>query len=441
MRTPLSFPVLAPLRTPAVRRLWAGQVAALLAAEVHLVVLAWLALDLTGSGLALGTVLVAGMVPRAALMLVGGVTADRRDHRRVLAAAHAVRAVVVTTLAVAAVAGGLRLWHLVAAALALGAVTAFAAPAVHTVVPRECPPEQLRAGNALLRGTAEVVGTAGPVLGGGLVALAGTGGALAAVATCYALAFVLTGSLLVRTPTGSRWHGTPAGGGPGPAPGSAGAVRGTLADLRDGAAAVRRDGFALRVLALVGAAGLALSGPVTVGVPWLARRVLDLDPAAFGLLLSVWTAGSLLGVVLAGSLRRVPRWRVAMTTVAGVLVAALVALGTTPPLPVVAVGLLAMGTAAGALNVLLVTWLQQRAPADALGRIMSWAELAEVVAAPASYLLAGALLDVSPTALFVGAAAVLLLGTLAVVSPGPHRSAEGVRTPATASGASGSPPR
>ncbi|AEE46736.1 MFS transporter [Cellulomonas fimi] len=441
MPTLLSTSVLTPLRTPALRRLWAGQLAALLAAEIHLVVLAWLALDLTGSGLALGTVLVVGMLPRAALTLVGGVTADRHDHRRVLAAAHATRAAVVAALAVTAAAGGLRLWHLVAAGLALGAVTAFAAPAVHTVVPRECPPEQLRAGNALLRGTAEVVGTAGPVLGGGLVALAGTGPTLAAVASCYTLAFVVTASLLVRAPAGSPWRGTSAAAQPAPPHGTRGSLRRTLADLREGAAALRHDPFALRVLALVAAAGLALSGPVTVGVPWLARRELDLDAAAFGLLLSLWTAGSLLGVVIAGSVRRVPRWRVAMTTVAGVLVAALVTLATTPTLPVAAACLLAMGTAAGALNVLLVTWLQQRAPAEALGRIMSWAELAEVVVAPVSYLAAGVLLDASLTALFVGAAAVLLLGTLAVVTPGLRPTGAAVRPRPTATGASGSPPR
>ena len=51
------------------RRLWPGQIGALLAAELHLVVIAWLALELTGSGVALGTVLGIGLLPRIVFTL------------------------------------------------------------------------------------------------------------------------------------------------------------------------------------------------------------------------------------------------------------------------------------------------------------------------------------------------------------------------------------
>lgn len=424
--------LLAPLRTGPLRRLWAGQSVAQLAAEVHVVVVAWLALELTGSGLALGSVLVVGMVPRAALVLVGGVTADRADHRRVLVVGNAARTVVATALAVATMTGGLRVWHLVAAALVLGAVSAFVAPAYLTAVPRELPPDEVRAGNALVRGTAEAVGTVGPALGGLAVGAVGTGVTLWCTAACYAVAtLAITPLALGRraSPPDASGRGDRSARGP---------RRSVAADLRDGAAVVRADPVLLRVLAMIAAAGLALAGPVTVGVPWLAREELGLDAAGLGLLLSAWTAGSLAGVAAAGTTRRSPGPR-ALVGVAAVLAGALVLLGTAPALPhgtaIGATALLAMGAAAGACNVLLVTWLQQRTPPATLGRLMGFAELAEVVVAPASYLLAGMVLDVAPTALMIGAAAVLLAGAVPLALP------TRVRPRPTASAASGSPPR
>ena len=59
--------------------------------------LAWLTLQITGSGLALGTVLVAAG-SRAVLVLVGGVAADRFSPRSIVLASNAMRAVVVALL-------------------------------------------------------------------------------------------------------------------------------------------------------------------------------------------------------------------------------------------------------------------------------------------------------------------------------------------------------
>ena len=50
--------------------------------QFHMIALAWLVLDLTGSGLALGTVLMAASIPRAISIVVGG-RARRSASRRV----------------------------------------------------------------------------------------------------------------------------------------------------------------------------------------------------------------------------------------------------------------------------------------------------------------------------------------------------------------------
>lgn len=402
--------VLRPLRSPGLRRLWPGQVAALFAAEIHLVVIAWLALELTGSGLALGTVLGVGLLPRILFTLVGGVTADRVGHRRVLVWCNLVRALVVGALATATVLEVVQAWHLYVVGIVLGSITSFYAPAIYSAVPRECPPEDFRAGNALVRGTAEAAGVIGPVTGGALVALLGTGPAMWVTAALYAVAF-LSMALLLHS-------GVPTRGGVPRAPaGPAGGPRGRalLRDLGSGFAAVREDTFLLRVLVLIAVGAVALSGPITVGIPWLAREDFGVTASAFGLLLAMWTAGSLLGVLLAGSSERMPPWRILIAVLTVVMTACLVTLGLVRELPVAAGCLFLMGTVAGAFNIVLITWLQERTDPERLGRLMSLAEVAELAASPASYLAAGLLLDLSVTTMFVGAGAVFLIGAALVV--------------------------
>lgn len=393
------------------RRLWPGQVAALFAAEIHLVAIAWLALELTGSGVALGTVLGVGLLPRVLFTLLGGVAADQLGHRRILMWCNATRALVIGALALATALDVVQLWHLYVVGLLLGSITSCYAPALYAAVPRECPPEDLRAGNALMRGTAEAAGVIGPVAGGGLVALVGTGSAMWTTAGLYAVAY-LTMAVLLRPgapayevrPVGAPESGAPAPGG-----------RHLVRDLAEGFATVRRDTFLLRVLILICVAAVALTGPITVGIPWLAREEFGVNASAFGVLLAMWMGGSLLGVLLAGSTDRMPSWRTLMGCLTLVMTACLATLGLVRELPVAALCLLLMGAAAGVFNIVLITWLQERTSTERLGRLMSLAELAELIASPASYLLAGLMLDVSVPAMFLGAAVIFLVGGAVVL--------------------------
>src|SRR5699024_5716249 len=122
---------------------------------------------------------------------------------------NAARAVVIGALALATVLEVVQLWQLYVVGLLLGSITSFYAPALYTAVPRECPPEDLRAGNALMRGTAEAAGVIGPIAGGGLVALVGTGSAMWTTASLYAVAYATMAALL--RPGAPAYQGSPVG--------------------------------------------------------------------------------------------------------------------------------------------------------------------------------------------------------------------------------------
>src|SRR3954454_14238620 len=156
------------------RLLWIGEAISGLGDQFATIALPWLALVLTGSGLALGSVLALMAVPRAALMVVGGAYVDRLSPRRVMLVSNAVRFVAVALLGVVTLSGAAQLWMLYAFALVFGIADAFFFPAVTAIVPAVAPGEQLAQANAIVQGTGQLTVFVGPALAGVLIVVFGT---------------------------------------------------------------------------------------------------------------------------------------------------------------------------------------------------------------------------------------------------------------------------
>ncbi len=112
--------------------------------------------------------LVAGL-PRAVLVLVGGVAADRFSPRSIMLASNAARAVVVAVLAVLVFTGSVELWMLFILAFVFGAVDAFFWPAQGAIVPMLVSDDKLPGANGLMQGSQQLTGLLGPALAGILV--------------------------------------------------------------------------------------------------------------------------------------------------------------------------------------------------------------------------------------------------------------------------------
>jgi MFS family permease len=122
--------------------------------------------------------------------------------------------------------------------------------------------------------------------------------------------------------------------------------------------------FALALLSF------STSGPLRVGGAMLAETRLG-GAEAFGVLLSVFGAGSLIGLVAAGSLVRTGRRGLDLIVGTGALGLGLGALGfVSDLLPAVAI-VAGMGVGAGYLGVVLMAWLQERTKPSMHGRVMS----------------------------------------------------------------------
>ena len=379
------------------RLLWAGETISALGDQFALIALPWLALVLTGSGFALGSVLALMAVPRALLMLLGGVSVDRLSPRRVMLASNAVRLVAVTALGLVVLAGAAELWMLYAFAIVFGVADAFFFPAQTSIVPQLVEPDQLQRANGIVQGTLQASVLIGPALAGLIIAVLGAPDATTATTTAtaaagttgIAIALLLDAatfglSLLTLWLMRPRPATTPDG-------------SSVLDDLR---AAFRHVGEipGLRAVILMSlAANFFIVGPFEIGLPVIAYQRLPEGAAAFGILLSAFGGGSLVGLALAAALPAPsPRWFafvvIGATGIAGLGLALLPFVPTTLGAAIL-IGV--SGLALGFGNLHGITWVQARIAPELMGRVMSVLMLGSVGLIPVSMFLAGALVTVS----------------------------------------------
>ncbi|MGO4754041.1 MFS transporter, partial [Streptomyces sp. 2MCAF27] len=125
-----------------VLRWLAAYTVSLVGDSVYFVALGWSAQKAAGPT-EVGLVMASGALPRALLMLAGGVVADRFDPRRVILGSDALRCLLILAVATAIALTAPALWILVAVALVFGAVDALFVPAVGALPPRITNPDQL----------------------------------------------------------------------------------------------------------------------------------------------------------------------------------------------------------------------------------------------------------------------------------------------------------
>ena len=387
--------LLRPLRVRDFRLLFAGETVSVLGDQFHFVALTWLAIQLTGSGLVLGTVLMTAAIPRAVFMLVGGAFSDRFSPRTLMLASNVIRGVVVGILAALVLSQRAELWHLYVLAGTFGVVDAFFYPALNTIVPMLVPERQLSPANALTQGAQQIMGLVGPALAGAMIALVQTGPAFVIDAVSFGVAaFAL---LLIR---GGRRHAGPDAGGERP---------GVLSTIAGGVRAAWADPPVRSMVLLTAAFNFAFTGPISVGLAFLADHRFNGGSAAFGILFSAFGGGAVIGAIAAGSIRP-HRLGAIVMGIAAVLGIGLALIGLAPSLPVALVIIGVMGVLIGFINVQAIAWLQSRIPQDLRGRVMSLVTLGSVGLAPVSLAIAGALVDLGAVALTFVAAGVIVIG-------------------------------
>src|SRR5436305_5471455 len=155
-----------PLRERNFRMLWAGSAISAVGDQFYLVALPWVVLQLTGSAVAVGTILLAVAIPRAMLMLFGGALTDRISARRILMSMASARTLLVTVIGFLLWWHVLQLWQLYVLGFFFGVADAFAWAAATTLLPSVVKREQLVAANSVFQTTGQLTTIAAPAPAG-----------------------------------------------------------------------------------------------------------------------------------------------------------------------------------------------------------------------------------------------------------------------------------
>jgi len=382
-----------------------GQGISSLGDSAYFVALAWTALTLTHSPLYLGLLLTTTALPRAVLILGGGVLVDRWGARRVILGSDSSRAMIILALAVLLWLGHGSIAALFVVAAVFGVFDALFYPATTTIIPSLVRPENLSAANGIWQVAVQGSLILGPPVGGVLVGFAGPGAAFAADGISFLVAF---GALLLI-----RGGGSPSRSDPEAQDQQAG---GLWLEVLSGLRVVAADPFLRAMMPVVAVLNLAALGPINVGVPLLARGH-HWGPGGYGLLEGGFGAGILLGGLAMGVGLKLPRPGLSVMLLVGFQAVLLGFLGLAGSLPL-GVGLCGlMGVLLSAINVSVISLVQMVAPPGLLGRVSSVLMFASMSLTPVSYALAGGVVAaIGVPALFLGGASLELLTVLAALS-------------------------
>lgn len=176
-------------RNPRFRRLWFGQIVSQLGDWFDSIALFTLLLALTGSGQAVGGLLVAQFLPPALVGPFAGVVIDRVPRKLVMVISDIARALVVPILFL--VRSPEDVWIIYVVTALKFSLTSFFEPARSAVLPNIARPEELVAANGLAGATWSAMLAIGAALGGLVVGTLGVNAALALDAVSFLVSALL----------------------------------------------------------------------------------------------------------------------------------------------------------------------------------------------------------------------------------------------------------
>ncbi|MGQ4413570.1 MFS transporter, partial [[Kitasatospora] papulosa] len=256
--------------------------ASLVGDSVYFVALGWSAQKAAGPA-EVGLVMAAGALPRALLMLVGGVVADRFDPRRVILGSDVLRCLLILSVAAGIALTAPALWILVAVALVFGAVDALFVPAIGALPPRITSPDQLARVTGMRSLSMRLSQIAGPPIGGLAMGLGGAAAAFTVAGLLFALSVPFLWTTRVRPLERSE--------GEQPESGTA------RQDLLEGLRYIRRHRLVGPLVVAGALCELGLISTLNVGMVLLnAER--GWGPSGYGWIVSGFGAGAVAGAAL-----------------------------------------------------------------------------------------------------------------------------------------------
>ncbi len=377
------------------RLFFSGQSISLIGTWITRIATSWLVYRLSGSALLLGVVGFAGQIPSFIMAPFAGVLVDRWNRHRLLIATQVLALLQSLALAVLALAGLIKIWHIVVLSIFQGLVNAFDMPArqafVVEMVDRR---EDLANAIALNSSMVNAARLLGPSIGGVVIAAVGEGWCFMLDAISYlAVIASLLAMKITRRMVGATNDAN------------------MFQQLREGWSYVVH--FApirnvLLLLALVSLVGM----PYAVLMPIFANQVLHGGPNTLGSLMAASGVGALIGTLFLAARKTVLGLGKFIPLMAATFGAGLVAFSYSRRLWLSLLLMVVTGLGFMVQMAVSNTVLQTIVDEDKRGRVMSFYTMAFMGTAPFGSLLAGVAAE------RIGAPHTLLIGGLGCILGG-----------------------
>ncbi|GAB2580450.1 MFS transporter [Kribbella endophytica] len=397
-----------PLRDGNVYRWLGGLALSLVADQVYFVAFAWATVRSVEPAM-VGVVIGAGALPRALLMLLGGVLVDRWSPKAVIIVSNLGRTAVMFAGAAAAflTSSGLTLPALIAVALLFGAIDAMFWPAADSLPPRVVERQHLVRLQGVRSITYRGAAILGAPLGAILLTVVPVGGVFLAVGATTLLSALVMATVKLRVVSGE--------------PASTESVARALAE---GVRYVISRPLTRSVLLVAAVVEVAFTGVFNVGVPLLANAR-DWGPDGIGWVMGGFGIGAGCSALLLIVLGTIPRAGAALIASIGVQAAALGAFTLTDSLAICTAAAAIVGICSGLIGGVIGSLLQTTTPVRYLGRAMSLMNLVSFGLTPIAYVATGLISSqIGIAATFLGAAIVTGAATVVAVASKTLRAAQ-----------------
>lgn len=382
------------------RKYWISQIVALGGGWMQNVAMQLVVLSITTSAFAIGSINVVAALPMLLFSLYGGVLADRFDRRKIVIVSLGLLGSISATYAMLIGFDRLEYWHILVLAAFAGLIASFELPAQQAFVSELVPKRELPQAIALNSASFNATRIVGPALAATAISLIGLAGAfvvniftlLAPIRTLIGLGKVVPKRVVVKQTTSG------------------------MEQLRDGMAYVRANDGTFGLILLQGLVSFFVSPNVLVLMPLFTVNVLGGSDAWVGYMLSALGIGSLTGAItlLRGSRTEKAgekRMKLAMTG----LCVGMIWLAVSPNVWVAIPGVMISGFSFSMGNTQLATRLQQTAPEELRGRVMSLVTLAFNGVMPFSTLLVGYLVqEIGQPQVLFGSGVLLAVGIVII---------------------------
>lgn len=378
---------------PPVARWLTGLATSLVGNQIYLVALAWVAVQITTPA-NVGWILVAGAVPQAVMLLLGGVFVDRIGPKRIIISSDLLRTLVMAVFALVVMREEISPLLLGALSVIFGVVDGFFLPAVSTA------PRYLGGREAIVKITAArtVVARGAEFVGSPIASWILIAASPAAAFGVNVVLFGLSVVALAATPMRHLYEEDGTEQQPVEAtPSVAEETASVWADLAGGARLIREHPTLASLLIVVTVMELGFSGPMTAGVPLLANET-GWGVKAVGWMFGGFGAGAAVAAALL-TWRKVRRTGLAVVlglTAMGLgvaLLGALPLLGLPTSTALVVAGALAAGAGLGSgfFGTLVTSAVLTLAPAGQMGRVMGALSFSSLAAVPITFAFTGLL--------------------------------------------------